>query len=124
MANDNTFSVNRRDHRPSFGALYLEDIRSKEVLGLNAAQFRVWAVLVAHTGKNFASARLKQRTLANETGLAQSTVRKALYVLRDLGLIEIEERISDDHAQLCNDYTVLQPPSIRRPVLEPPRDDD
>lgn len=106
--------VTRRDSRPSFGVLYLEDVRSEEVLALTPAQFRVWAVLCAHTGRNFSEARLKHRTLENETGLANSTVRAALYTLRDAGLLSIVERANDDGSTLCNEYTLLTPPSLRQ----------
>ena len=110
--------ISRRDHRPSFGTLYLEDVRSPEVQALTAAQFRVWATLVAHTGRNFANTRLKHSTIGRETCLSVSTVRKALYALRDAGLLAIEARISDDHSQLCNEYTLLAPPSLRPGLVD------
>lgn len=50
-----------------------------------------------------------QRTIATEIGAGRTSVNQAVAKLRELGLIDVEDR-TDEHGRTTSTYTLLEPP--------------
>jgi biotin operon repressor len=61
-----------------------------------------------------------QRTIATEIGSGRTSVNQAVAKLRELGLIDVEDRI-DEHGRTTSTYTLLDPPLVaERASVTPP----
>ena len=84
----NTNNTNK-DKSKYFGRIYLRDIDSMKLL--NKSQMMVFLYLKVRAGAADAF-YTAQRDMARELGLSFSTIQKAIYKLREHGIIRVEQR--------------------------------
>ena len=97
-----------RDRRGGHWAWFHHSIIDDYGAALGPYGIAVYVCLCRHADRE-ESTFVGQRTIAGEIGAGRTSVNQAVARLRELGLIEVEDRV-DEHGRTTSTYTLLDPP--------------
>lgn len=109
-----------RDRRGGHWAWFHHSLIDDYGAALGPYGIAVYVCLCRHVDRE-ESTFVGQRTIATEIGAGRTSVNQAVAKLRELGLIEVEDRV-DEHGRTTSTYTLLDPPLFTERTGLPPRE--
>lgn len=107
-----------RDRRGGHWAWFHHSVIDDYGAAIGPYGIAVYVCLCRHADRE-ESTFVGQRTIATEIGAGRTSVNQAVAKLRELGLIEVEDRV-DEHGRTTSTYTLLDPPLFTEQTGLPP----